>query len=155
MADNIQVALQFWKNTWPILEKNDLRLVIKVILCYSVMHEDLIKSKFLVTSMAILSEQGQINNCRILVLEAHDLHKAWHKLACCQIWLDLIYSLQKESPVISCILRFSIYRFLLCILLIFMQVESTVVLWLATSILWLYCICFNIGKLLECICFVT
>lgn len=79
----MQVALRFWKNSWPILGKNDLRIVIKMILCYSVMPEDLIKSKFLVTSMAILSEQGLINNCRILVLEAHDLHEAGHKLACC------------------------------------------------------------------------
>lgn len=151
----MQVVLWFWKNGLPILEKNDLRIVIKVILCYSVMPEDLIKSKFLVTSMAILSEQGMINNCRILVLQAHHLHETWHKLAYCQLWLDFIYSLQKEFPVVTCILRFSIYRALLCILLIFMQVESTVFLWLVTSILWLHCICINTGKLLELICFVT
>ena len=56
-------------------EKKYLRIVIKVTLCYSVMLEDLIKPKLLVASMAILSEQGLINNCRILVLESHELHE--------------------------------------------------------------------------------
>lgn len=151
------MALCFWKNGRPILEqkKNDLRTVIKMILCYSLMPEDPIKSKFLTASMAILSKQGLINNHGILVLEAYDLHEAWHKLAHCG------YSWNTRTITRS---TFSIHQhfelqhlevFTVCLLLTFTQVERAVVLWLADSTLWFCCIRFNIGKLLERICFVT
>lgn len=55
-------------------KKKDLRTVITLVLCYSVMPEDLLKSKFLLTSMAILSRQGLINNCRTSVLETPDMY---------------------------------------------------------------------------------
>lgn len=116
--------------------------MINLIPCYSVMPEVIIKSKFLMTSMAILSEQGLINSCRILVLKDHSLHEAWHKLVCRQLWLDLIYSLQQESHC-NHHLHFkvqSLQGFLPWILLISTQVESAAVLWLVATLLQFHCI---------------